>query len=143
MPQQVAVTDEAAELLRRLVAQHGPVMFHQSGGCCDGSAPMCYPDGDFLLGGADVHLGDLLRIPGVTAARRSKLCPVQMTLAGEELQIADAETIGAKYKYLAVYELEADDPTALLEEIRRRSRTPDMPISEHMTEAYTILYENL
>ena len=59
MPQQVAVTDEAADLLRRLVAQHGPVMFHQSGGCCDGSAPMCYPAGEFLTSEADVHLGDL------------------------------------------------------------------------------------
>ena len=58
-PTRVAVTDEAAELLRRLVGSNGPVMFHQSGGCCDGSAPMCYPDGDFLLGDADVHLGDL------------------------------------------------------------------------------------
>ncbi len=57
--ERVAVTDEAAELLRRLVGQHGPVMFHQSGGCCDGSSPMCYPDGEFLLGDADVHLGDL------------------------------------------------------------------------------------
>lgn len=55
----VAVTSEAADLVRRLTEAHGPVMFHQSGGCCDGSAPMCYPDGDFLLGGADVHLGDL------------------------------------------------------------------------------------
>ncbi len=58
-PSRVAATDEAAELLRRLVGIHGPVMFHQSGGCCDGSAPMCYPDGEFLLGDADVHLGDL------------------------------------------------------------------------------------
>lgn len=58
-PSRVAVTDEAAELLRRLVGSDGPVMFHQSGGCCDGSSPMCYPDGDFLLGDADVHLGDL------------------------------------------------------------------------------------
>lgn len=55
----VDVTGEAAELLRSLTGAHGPVMFHQSGGCCDGSAPMCYPDGDFLLGDADVHLGDL------------------------------------------------------------------------------------
>jgi uncharacterized protein len=39
-------------------------MFHQSGGCCDGSAPMCYPDGDSRLGGADVHLGDLA-VPGL------------------------------------------------------------------------------
>jgi uncharacterized protein (DUF779 family) len=38
---------------------HGPLMFHQSGGCCDGSSPMCYPDGDFKTGAADVHLGDL------------------------------------------------------------------------------------
>ena len=58
-PSRVAVTDEAAELLRRLVCMNGPVMFHQSGGCCDGSAPMCYPDGDFMLGDADIHLGDL------------------------------------------------------------------------------------
>ncbi len=58
-PSRVAVTDEAADLLRRLVAASGPVMFHQSGGCCDGSSPMCYPDGEFLLGDADIHLGDL------------------------------------------------------------------------------------
>ncbi len=55
----VAVSDEAAALLRELTAQHGPLMFHQSGGCCDGSSPMCYPDGDFLLGDADVQLGEL------------------------------------------------------------------------------------
>lgn len=55
----IAVTDEAAAMLRRLTAAHGPVMFHQSGGCCDGSSPMCYPDGEFRLGGSDVHLGDL------------------------------------------------------------------------------------
>ncbi len=46
-------------MLRRLTKQHGPLMFHQSGGCCDGSSPMCFPDGEFLLGDADVHLGDL------------------------------------------------------------------------------------
>jgi hypothetical protein len=59
MPDRVAVTPEAAELLRRLRAAHGPLMFHQSGGCCDGSAPMCYPAGEFRTGQADVHLGDL------------------------------------------------------------------------------------
>lgn len=56
----VAVTRQAAALITTLMAQHGPVMFHQSGGCCDGSAPMCYPDGEFLTGDADVHLGNLL-----------------------------------------------------------------------------------
>lgn len=55
----VAVTDAAAALLRQLTAQHGPLMFHQSGGCCDGSAPMCFPVGMFLTGPSDVKLGDL------------------------------------------------------------------------------------
>jgi uncharacterized protein len=55
----VALTPAAAELLVKLTDIHGPLMFHQSGGCCDGSAPMCYPDGDFKTGGSDVHLGDL------------------------------------------------------------------------------------
>lgn len=57
--ERVAVTAEAAELLRRLTADNGPLMFHQSGGCCDGSAPMCFPEGEFLISDADVHLGDL------------------------------------------------------------------------------------
>jgi uncharacterized protein (DUF779 family) len=55
----VAVTPEAVELLGRLRARHGPLMFHQSGGCCDGSSPMCYPAGEFRTGASDVHLGDL------------------------------------------------------------------------------------
>ena len=60
----VDVTGEAADLLRRLAEAHGPLMFHQSGGCCDGSSPMCYPQGDFLTGDADVHLADL-EVPGL------------------------------------------------------------------------------
>ena len=55
----VDLTSEAADLLRRLRDRHGPLMFHQSGGCCDGSSPMCYPDGDFIVGDADVKLGEL------------------------------------------------------------------------------------
>ncbi|MGA6127644.1 MULTISPECIES: DUF779 domain-containing protein [unclassified Microbacterium] len=55
----VAVSDEAAALLRTLTAQHGPLMFHQSGGCCDGSSPMCYPVGMFLTGAGDVKLGEI------------------------------------------------------------------------------------
>ncbi|HEX2905014.1 MAG TPA: DUF779 domain-containing protein [Jatrophihabitans sp.] len=55
----VELSGAAADLLRRLTARHGPLMFHQSGGCCDGSSPMCYPDGEFLTGDADVHLADL------------------------------------------------------------------------------------
>jgi uncharacterized protein (DUF779 family) len=59
MSERVAVTDAAASLLRRLTAQHGPLMFHQSGGCCDGSSPMCYPVGMFLTGPGDVDLGTI------------------------------------------------------------------------------------
>jgi uncharacterized protein (DUF779 family) len=59
VPARVALTAEAAELVRRLTARHGPVMFHQSGGCCDGSAPMCYPVGELQTGAADVLLGRL------------------------------------------------------------------------------------
>lgn len=55
----VAVTRAAADLILTLIEQHGPVMFHQSGGCCDGSAPMCFPAGEFLTSEADVHLGNL------------------------------------------------------------------------------------
>lgn len=55
----VDVTDAAAALLRDLTAQHGPLMFHQSGGCCDGSAPMCYPVGMFMTGPGDVRLGEI------------------------------------------------------------------------------------
>jgi len=55
----VAVTPAAAEMVRRLTEEHGPLMFHQSGGCCDGSSPMCFPLGDFITGDADQFLGEL------------------------------------------------------------------------------------
>ena len=60
----VSVTPEAADLLRRLRAAHGPLMFHQSGGCCDGSAPMCYLAGEFRTGGADVRVS-VLHVDGI------------------------------------------------------------------------------
>ncbi|EGX55655.1 hypothetical protein SZN_31764 [Streptomyces zinciresistens K42] len=55
----VELTPAAGDLLRRLREMHGPLMFHQSGGCCDGSAPMCYPAGEFRTGGSDVLLAEL------------------------------------------------------------------------------------
>ncbi|MFJ9413086.1 DUF779 domain-containing protein [Streptomyces sp. NPDC101227] len=55
----IGLTAAAVELLRLLRAQHGPLMFHQSGGCCDGSAPMCYPAGEFRTGASDVLLARL------------------------------------------------------------------------------------
>jgi len=59
MTPRVVVTAAAAKLLGELADRHGPVMFHQSGSCCDGSSPMCYPDGDFIVGDRDVLLGVL------------------------------------------------------------------------------------
>ena len=55
----VICTPAAVELIRTVRAKHGPVMFHQSGGCCDGSAPMCFPQGEFLLGDHDRLLGEI------------------------------------------------------------------------------------
>ncbi|MDF2443603.1 MAG: uncharacterized protein JWR01_1806 [Subtercola sp.] len=55
----VALADASVLLLRKLWEQYGPLMFHQSGGCCDGSSPMCYPAGDFITSDADVLLGVL------------------------------------------------------------------------------------
>jgi len=57
--QRVMATDAALALIAKLEGQHGPLMFHQSGGCCDGSAPMCYPAGEFRVGGSDVKLGEI------------------------------------------------------------------------------------
>ncbi len=55
----VTATDQALALIARLVGMHGPLMFHQSGGCCNGSAPMCFTAGEFKLGARDVLLGEV------------------------------------------------------------------------------------
>jgi len=57
MVDRVLITPAAEEIVARLKARHGDLLFHQSGGCCDGSAPMCYPVGDFRVGPQDVLLG--------------------------------------------------------------------------------------
>lgn len=59
----VKATEAASELIRHLRADHGDLLFHQSGGCCDGSAPMCYPVGDFKVGARDVCLGEIEGCP--------------------------------------------------------------------------------
>lgn len=63
MREKVTATPEALVLLAEIVADHGPVLFHQSGGCCDGSSPMCYPVSDFKIGGNDVKLGEIGGMP--------------------------------------------------------------------------------
>ncbi|HVI49763.1 MAG TPA: DUF779 domain-containing protein [Candidatus Sulfotelmatobacter sp.] len=63
MIDRVTATPSAIELIRKLVRMHGPVMFHQSGGCCDGSAPMCFRQGEFRIGENDVLLGAIDGMP--------------------------------------------------------------------------------
>lgn len=63
MPERVIATEEALALIELLKEKHGPLMFHQSGGCCDGSSPMCYEDGDLIVGDQDVLLGHIGGMP--------------------------------------------------------------------------------
>jgi uncharacterized protein (DUF779 family) len=59
VPSRILSTPAADALIESLTARHGPLMFHQSGGCCDGSAPMCFPRGEFRVGAQDVLLGEI------------------------------------------------------------------------------------
>lgn len=59
MIKRITSTDAANELIEKLWRLNGPLMFHQSGGCCDGSQPMCFPEGDFKVGASDVCLGEV------------------------------------------------------------------------------------
>ena len=61
--ERVTVTDEARDLIDALRKEHGELMFHQSGGCCDGSSPMCYLRGEFRVGGRDVFMGEIAGCP--------------------------------------------------------------------------------
>ena len=61
--QRVSFTDETQALVEELLPIHGSLLFHQSGGCCDGSAPMCYPRGEFKVGSRDVYLGEVAGQP--------------------------------------------------------------------------------
>jgi uncharacterized protein (DUF779 family) len=62
-PARVIATPEALRLIGRLASEHGKIMFHQSGGCCDGSSPMCFQEGDYLLSPDDVRLGSIGGMP--------------------------------------------------------------------------------
>jgi hypothetical protein len=78
LPKRIETTPAADDLLRKLTSIHGPLMFHQSGGCCDGSAPMCYLKGEFRVGGADVLLGEL-PIDGIAE-------PIQVWISLEQFE---------------------------------------------------------
>ena len=67
-PPRVLITEAAARLVRQLRAQHGPLLFHQSGGCCEGSAPMCLRRSGFRVGARDVKLGEVEGCPFYVSA---------------------------------------------------------------------------
>lgn len=68
--ERVTITPAAEAVLRKLGAAHGPLVFHQSGGCCDGSSPMCYPRGEFRIGENDVLLGAVDGVPFYIGGRQ-------------------------------------------------------------------------
>ena len=68
----VTATEAALKLINHLKTQHGELMFHQSGGCCDGSSPMCFPDGELIIGDGDVLLGEIGGCPFYIAAQQYK-----------------------------------------------------------------------
>lgn len=68
MPDRVTITPAASEIVKQLKETHGALMFHLSGGCCDGSAPMCFAEGDFIVGSRDVQIGEIDRCPFYIAA---------------------------------------------------------------------------
>jgi uncharacterized protein (DUF779 family) len=115
--ERVTATAAALELLASLEAEHGPLMFHQSGGCCDGSSPMCYPDGEFLTGDSDVLLGTLT-VDGV-----AEPIPVWMSARQFEYWRHTHLTIDLVPGRGAGFSLEAPDGVRFL--IRSRLLTDD------------------
>src|SRR5512135_1495906 len=63
MPLQVVATPAAVALIGELRSEYGNILFHQSGGCCDGSSPMCFPQAEFQIGDSDVRLGEIGGVP--------------------------------------------------------------------------------
>jgi uncharacterized protein (DUF779 family) len=63
MTEKVIATEAALQLIEKLKEKHGPLLFHQSGGCCDGSSPMCYMKNEFLISTSDTYLGHIGGVP--------------------------------------------------------------------------------
>ena len=91
----------------------------------------------------NVHIPDLLRIPGVISARRYELSGFQMSLVADELIHSDPQGINARFRFLACYDIETDDVYEVLEKVRKRSGTREMQLSDDLVEVYTLMYEAL
>jgi uncharacterized protein (DUF779 family) len=73
MVERVVATEQALDFIARLKAAHGALLFHQSGGCCDGSSPMCFPRAEFRTGPSDVLLGEIAGCPVYIGAAQFEL----------------------------------------------------------------------
>ena len=119
----VVATPAAVALIERLREKHGPVMFHQSGGCCDGSSPMCYPVGEFYLGEADVKLGDIADAPFYMSAaqfdywQHTKLVIDVVPGRGGMFSLENSEGV----RFLTRSELFSEDELARLKPVERCS----------------------
>ena len=103
----------------------------------------CTPgsDADYNQWYDEVHVPDLLRIPGIVGVKRASVAGPQMAMLDNgDLELAGAERI--PYRYLSVYELDTEDPKAVLAEVQRRARTPEMEITPLLVAAFTALYED-
>ena len=85
LPKRIESAPAADDLIRKLTSIHGPLMFHQSGGCCDGSAPMCYTEGEFRVGGADVLLGEL-DIQNLVTPTGEQAPPIKVWISLEQFE---------------------------------------------------------
>lgn len=118
----VAVSEDAAALLRDLTARHGPLMFHQSGGCCDGSSPMCFPVGMFVTGPSDVLLG---AVDPSAGSGRAQAEPIEVYMSESQFEYW-------KYTHLTIDVVpgrgagfSVEGPTGMRFLIRSRMLTPD------------------
>ncbi|CAN7444443.1 hypothetical protein LJR225_002952 [Phenylobacterium sp. LjRoot225] len=98
-------------------------------------------EAEFIQWYDDVHLADLLNVPGIVGARRLKLSDVQVTRENEQIMICDIERSGAKYQNVAFYEIEAEAVRPVLDEIVRRAGGPQMALSPYLGEVNMIMYE--
>jgi hypothetical protein len=89
----------------------------------------------------DVHIPDLLRVPGIVSARRFELAPVQMTSEEGQMKVVSTGDASLDYRYLALYAIETDDLEAVLEEVRVRAGTSEMVLSPALGDAHTMCFE--
>ena len=99
-------------------------------------------DADFNRWYDEIHLPDVLRVPGIVEAARSRLDEAQLVVLEDGMQLCGPDRIGAKFRYLAVYVFDTEDPSAVIEEVIARAGTPRMEMSDALAEVWTVLYRD-